>query len=416
MNRYLQAIERNEVKDFLFGYGEYFEKNDEWGEEAGHNSICSFIHIIRYGEEIGFDNLFRRLELDFTSILENNDISAREFVFMLHYFWFSFHYYSDGKKCPYDWIPSDRLCELYRLNFERLKVSDYCEYYLDIINNQIRNRYNYYLLEKAPYERNSKTTLHEVPQDTVGEYVVPEGIIRIRNYAFDGCRHITSVKMPDSVRSIEWYAFKDCTSLESVSISPNVDFIGEHAFDGCAKLKSFFIPASVRIISSRVLGGCTSLSKIEVAEDNKYFASKDGMLYSKDMTTLIKCPSKIRMCDIVIPEGVTTIEGAAINSCLDIKRIFIPKSLKQIYMSSIYDCPNVSELHIGVKDLTNFHVVDGLMSLADQQCVYYVPADAEIDELMLYHCKIVREKKGFLSNIFSCLFWENVIKNALARF
>lgn len=414
MNRYLQAIERNEVRDFLFGYGEYFERNYDWGEEYGHDSISTFVNILHYGKEIGFDNLFRRLEFDFTSILENNDISAREFAFMLHYIWFSFNYYSDNK-CPYDWTPSDRLCELYRLNFERLKDCEYCEHYLDIIN-RIRNGYNYYFFDKAPYERNSKTTLYEVPQDTVGEYVVPEGIIRIRNYAFDGCRHITSVKMPDSVRSIEWYAFKDCTSLESVSISPNVDFIGAHAFDGCAKLKSFFIPASVRIINDRVLRGCTSLSKIEVAEDNKYFASKDGMLYSKDMTTLIKCPSKIGMCDVVIPEGVTTIEGAAINSSLDIKRIFIPKSLKQIYRSSIYDCPNVSELHIGVKDLTNFHVVDGLMSLADQQCVYYVPADAEIDELMLYHCKIVREKKGFLSNIFSCLFWENVIKNALARF
>lgn len=415
MNKYLQAIERNEVRDFLFGYGEYFEKNYEWGEEYGHDSICTFIHIIRYGEEIGFDKLFRRLEFDFTSILENNDISAREFAFMLLYIWFSFSYYADTKRRPYDWTPSDRLCELYRLNFERLKNSELCESYLDTIN-RIRSRYNYYFFEKAPYERNSKTTLHEVPQDTIGEYVVPDGITRIRNYAFDGCRHITSVKMPDSVRSIEWYAFKDCTSLESVSISPNVDFIGENAFEGCTKLKSIFIPASVRIINSYVLDECISLSKIEVAEDNKYFASKDGMLYSKDMTTLIKCPSKIGMCDVVIPEGVTTIEGAAINSCLDIKRIFIPKSLKQIYRSSIYDCPNVSELHIGVKDLTNFHVVDGLMSLADQQCVYYVPADAEIDELMLYHCKIVREKKGFLSNIFSCLFWENVIKNALARF
>ena len=322
---------------------------------------------------------------------------------MLYYIEELFHYYADTKRRPYDWTPSDRLCELYRLNFERLKNSELCESYLDTIN-RIRSRYNYYFFEKAPYERNSKTTLHEVPQDTVGEYVVPEGIIRIRNYAFDGCRHITSVKMPDSVRSIEWYAFKDCTSLESVSISPNVDFIGGHVFDGCTKLKSLFIPASVRRINSRVLRGCISLSKIEVAEDNKYYTSKDGMLYSKDMTTLIKCPSKIGMCDVVIPEGVTTIEGAAINSCLDIKRIFIPKSLKQIYMSSIYDCPNVSELHIGVKDLTNFHVVDGLMSLADQQCVYYVPADAEIDELMLYHCKIVREKKGFLSNIFLVFF------------
>ena len=271
-----------------------------------------------------------------------------------------------------------------------MKNSDLCESYLSEVDF-LKKEYNYYLLEKAPYERNSKNTLFEVPQDTVGEYVVPEGIIRIRNYAFDGCSHVTSVKMPDSVRSIEWYAFKGCTSLESVSISPNVDFIGENAFEGCTKLKSIFIPASVRIINSYVLDECISLSKIEVAEDNKYFASKDGMLYNKDMTSLIKCPSAIETHNLVIPEGVTAIESNAICGSTKIKSIHLPKSLKQINRSSIYDCPNVSVLHIGVKDLTNFHVADGLMSLADQQCVYYVPSDAKVDELLLEYCKIVRE-------------------------
>ena len=291
-----------------------------------------------------------------------------------------FHYYADTKRRPYDWIPSDRLCELYRLNFERLKNSDLCESYLREADFLKRN-YNYYLLEKAPYERNDKTTLSEVPQDTVGEYIVPEGITSIRNYAFDGCRHITSVKMPDSVRSIEWYAFKDCTSLESVSISPNVDFIGDGAFKGCSKLKSLFISANVRILYRWAFDECTSLSRIEVAEANKFFASKDGMLYSKDMTNLIKCPSAIEIRDLIIPDGVTTIEGNAICGSVKIKSVYLPKSLKQIYRSSIYDCPNVSELHIGVKDLTNFHVVNGILSLVDQQCTYYVPVDAEIDEL-----------------------------------
>jgi hypothetical protein len=390
MNKYLQAIERNEVRDFLFGYGEYFEKNDEWGEEVGHNSICSFIHIIRYGEEIGFDNLFRRLELDFTSILENNDISSREFVFMLHYIWFTFHYYSYKKRCPYDWTPSDRLCELYRLNFERLKNSEYSEHYLDIIN-RIRNGYNYYFFDKAPYERNSKTTLHEVPQDTVGEYVVPEGIIRIRNYAFDGCSHITSVKMPDSVRSIEWYAFKGCTSLESVSISPNVDFIGAHAFDGCTKLKSIFIPASVRIINDRVFKGCTSLSRIEVAEDNKYFASKNGLLYNKDMTSLIKCPSAIETHNLVIPEGVVTIESGAIFECPEIRSIHIPESIKTIDWSAIYDCPKVREIHFCGKEISSSKMmIEGLLNL-DRKCKLYVPSETIVGKKLRGLYKIVRE-------------------------
>ena len=148
MNKYLQAIERNEVRDFLFGYGEYFERNYEWGEEAGHNQAQAFGYIISYGEEIGFDKLFRRLEFDFTSILENNDISAFEYAYMLYYIEELFHYYADTKRRPFDWTPSDRLCELYRLNFERLKNSDLYESYLSEVDF-LKKEYNLLLSGKT---------------------------------------------------------------------------------------------------------------------------------------------------------------------------------------------------------------------------------------------------------------------------
>ena len=300
-----------------------------------------------------------------------------------------FHYYADTKRRPYDWIPSDRLCELYRLNFERLKNSDLCESYLREADFLKRN-YNYYLLEKAPYERNDKTTLSEVPQDTVGEYIVPEGITSIRNYAFDGCRHITSVKMPDSVRSIEWYAFKDCTSLESVSISPNVDFIGDGAFKGCSKLKSLFISANVRILYRWAFDECTSLSRIEVAEANKFFASKDGMLYSKDMTNLIKCPSAIETRNLIIPEGVVSIKSGAIYECPEIKSIHFPASVKAIEMSSIYDCTKLREIHFCGKDISSSKmVIDGLLNL-DRKCKLYIPSETIVGKKLRGLYKICR--------------------------
>lgn len=31
MNNYKKAIERNEVRDFLFGYGEYYHHDRDWG-------------------------------------------------------------------------------------------------------------------------------------------------------------------------------------------------------------------------------------------------------------------------------------------------------------------------------------------------------------------------------------------------
>ena len=416
MNKYKKAIERNEVRDFLFGYGEYYHHDRDWGT---HDNISTFIDILEYGEEIGRNELSEQFDADIIAILETNEIGLEEFGDLLCFVRYSF--ISLGGKRPFNWIPSERLrelyrqsyvrkvkdlnkigndnCEqfseelheLYRLNNERINLcgEDYLKYYNRIIT-ELKNRFNYYLIDDAPYERNDKTTLSEVPQDIVGEYIVPEGVTRISNYAFDGCRHITSVKMPDSVRSIEWYAFKDCISLESVSISPNVDFIGDGAFKGCSKLKSLFIPANVRILYRWALDECTSLSKIEVAEDNKYFASKDCMLYSKDMANLIMCPSKIETHNLVIPEGVVSIKSGAIYECPEIRSIHFPASIKAIEMSSIYDCTKLREIHFCGKEISSSKmVIDGLLNL-DRKCKLYVPSETIVGKKLRGLYKICR--------------------------
>lgn len=43
MNNYKKAIERNEVRDFFFGYGEYYHHDRDWGT---HDNISTFIDIL----------------------------------------------------------------------------------------------------------------------------------------------------------------------------------------------------------------------------------------------------------------------------------------------------------------------------------------------------------------------------------
>ena len=48
---------------------------------------------------------------------------------------------------------------------------------------------------------------------------IPENIIEIECYTFDGCTSLTSVVIPKGVREIGDRAFKGCTSLISITIS-----------------------------------------------------------------------------------------------------------------------------------------------------------------------------------------------------
>ena len=63
-----------------------------------------------------------------------------------------------------------------------------------------------------------KTLLHAYPAGKAGaNYVIPDSVTSIGNYAFAFCESLTSITIPDSVTSIGDYAFRDCNSLTSVT-------------------------------------------------------------------------------------------------------------------------------------------------------------------------------------------------------
>lgn len=70
-------------------------------------------------------------------------------------------------------------------------------------------------------------------------------------------------------------------------------------------LTSIYIPESVEKISIYEFFNCNQLKDINVSEANPVHASEDGVLYSKDMTTLIKCPGG--RSSFIVPDGVERI-------------------------------------------------------------------------------------------------------------
>ena len=65
---------------------------------------------------------------------------------------------------------------------------------------------------------------------------ISEGVTSIGDYAFGGCRGLTSVTIPSSVTSIGSGAFNYCSSLTSVTIPSSVTSIGDYAFGDCSNL------------------------------------------------------------------------------------------------------------------------------------------------------------------------------------
>ena len=113
-----------------------------------------------------------------------------------------------------------------------------------------------------------------------------------------------------------------------------------------------------------------SIKSIYVAEDNAYFKSVDGMLFTKDMSSLLQCP-KGRSEAVVIPEGVQSIASDAFGNCRSLNSITIPDTVTSIGESAFYGTAlynDSSKWDNGVLYINN-HLIDVKNSLSGEYTI-----------------------------------------------
>ncbi len=153
----------------------------------------------------------------------------------------------------------------------------------------------------------------------------------IGDAAFAMCTSLESVVFAGDVKFIGVQAFYGNTMLRDVRFLKTVYSIGSLAFADCPSLTEFTLPAGLEVLGSQPLLG-TSVETVKVSKDaritttelaafaadtvkayeveegNKYFSSKDGVLFDKTGHTLVAFPAGVQTTDIyTVPEGVTAI-------------------------------------------------------------------------------------------------------------
>lgn len=203
------------------------------------------------------------------------------------------------------------------------------------------------------------------------EYIIPNGVVEIGEYAFEGCRLITidipisvtkigkyafsncfnlrSIDIPNGVTEIGDFAFNGCFNLTSVNIPNSVIKIGEYAFSGCQNLISVSIPNSVTKIERCAFSDCSSLKSIDIPygvfEIGDYAFSGHRVLAYIDSANgkvnerFIGCKS---LTSVSIPDSVTKIGRCAFDGCCNLRCINIPNSVKKIEKDAFSGCKKLS--------------------------------------------------------------------------
>ena len=146
-----------------------------------------------------------------------------------------------------------------------------------------------------------KTATKELVSGCVNT-IIPDGILTIGNYAFDGCTKLKSFTVPESVTSIGKYAYR-ATGLEEVIIPKHIKNIGTGAFS------------------------YTSIDHIEVSLDNPWYDSR------YHCCAIIKTNSNTLVAGFkgtIIPDDVTTIGESAFEGIENLSHVEIPKNVTSV--------------------------------------------------------------------------------------
>ncbi len=199
--------------------------------------------------------------------------------------------------------------------------------------------------------------------------IFPDELLSIGSSAFLGCESLTSMTIPGTVQ-LGRYTFAYCSSLENIVLGEGIQSIPDNCFFQCSKLESVtlpnslyrlgvqvfqgtglkrvFIPQNVGDIREMTFTGCKGLEEIEVDNNNTSYFSKDGVLYSSGYQILVQYPVAKKESSYRVIDGTSSIGSGAFHSCLNIKSVIMPKTLKTIDGESFYGCVNLEEITIPI--------------------------------------------------------------------
>ena len=248
---------------------------------------------------------------------------------------------------------------------------------------------------------------------------VEEGVTSLGEWAFHLCTKLTDVSLPHSLREIRRGAFGSCRALSALNLPEGLVTICADSFTN-TNLREITFPASLQNCQDWMSGDAvfpsTPLMNIYVAPDSPYFCSVDGVVFSKDQTTLVMFPTgrtgsytvpagvqtiglkafdASNLDTVVLPDSVLTIDDSAfmfarISSCTlpnsvtgigrgafggcdCILSITIPEGVKSIGFDTFVSCTNLTEIQVAAGN-SNYCSIDGCLYSKDQTEFICYPA------------------------------------------
>ena len=188
----------------------------------------------------------------------------------------------------------------------------------------------------------------------VKKIVFPKSIKNIYEMSVGKCKNLKSVIIKSKIKEISDYLFYKCSKLKKVSLPSTIKVIGDEAFRNTGLKGNFTVGKNVKQLYGDSFQG-TKITKFSVAKGNRYFSSKDGVLYNKDKTKLICYPCAKSAKTFKTPKKTKRISLLSFKGIRKLKTVYISNNTQNIETHAFMDCPKLSKIVI---DTNNSIVIE----------------------------------------------------------
>lgn len=208
-----------------------------------------------------------------------------------------------------------------------------------------------------------------------------EKLYSIGDYAFEYCSAMKSLDIPASTEEIGYGVFQLTSGLISINVAPEnrvymsidgvlytadkkslicfpaasmitdlvipdeVVIIDENAFLPAVNLESITIGPKAIIVEPMTFSSCIGVKNFTVADDNEDMKSVDGVLFDKNVATLLQYPLGRYVDEYTLPEGVKNLEMLSMAG-VHISNLTLPSTLSRVNAYAFYNTMDVESLTV----------------------------------------------------------------------
>lgn len=252
--------------------------------------------------------------------------------------------------------------------------------------NALTSIINYDFVLYVPEEYNGKVV------NKIGNYAfsrasnltklqISNNIITIGAWTFLGCNKFKLLEIPDNVQIITADAFHDCSGIENVQIGKGVKSIGGNAFVNCDSLKKVIYNNESTAIASNGFN-CKNWTEIEINDDSKTFKVIDNVLYSYDLSKIIKVPTGYKG-NFEMIDSVENIGNWSFWGCTKLRKVKFGSNIKNIDSGSFWSCTSLEEVEnldkVKKIPIDAFHNCQKLNNVIINEDVNYIGGNAFVE-------------------------------------